>query len=99
MKIWGIKLRELIDVRADIDAIDAQLLPLFEARMQLSREVAEIKRTQNLPVYVPERERELLDQICENVTDRTLMRPVSDFFSALMRISREEQLRVFDCDE
>ena len=86
-------LRELTDIRADIDAIDAQLLPLFEARMQLSREVAEIKRVKSLPVYVPQREQELLDQKREKVVDRTLVRSVDDFFSALMRISREEQLR------
>lgn len=40
----------LEEIRKKIDAIDAQLLPLFEARMDCAREVAAVKKEAGLPV-------------------------------------------------
>lgn len=53
----------LEEIRKRIDAIDAQLLPLFLERMDCAKEVAEIKRKQNLPVFRPEREQLILDAV------------------------------------
>ena len=55
----------LQQARAEIDAIDAQLLPLFEARMDCAREVAAVKKEAGLPVLNPEREKAILDRVAE----------------------------------
>ena len=50
----------LKDIRIQIDQIDDQLVKLFVQRMNLSSQVAEYKKANNLPIYVPAREREIL---------------------------------------
>ena len=51
-------MRDLNDIRKDIDAVDAEILAAFEKRIELSDQVAEYKRSKGLPVYDVEREKE-----------------------------------------
>lgn len=53
----------LEDIRAEIDEIDGQLLPLFLRRMECAKRVAEIKAESGAPVYDEKRERGILDGI------------------------------------
>lgn len=48
------------DWRRRIDEIDAQLVRLLNERSQCAMEIGHLKRAANLPVYQPEREREVL---------------------------------------
>ncbi len=59
----------LEEVRKEIDAIDRQLLPLFLQRMDCAKQVAEIKRKQNLPVLNSGREQEILDGMAQRAGD------------------------------
>lgn len=54
---------KLLRLRDAIDQVDRQLLTLFAERMRLVLEVGEFKRTQNLSVYDPQRERAMLERI------------------------------------
>ena len=54
---------ELNDIRNQIDQIDDQLVGLFVQRMNLSAQVADYKKQNNLPIYVPSREREILQEV------------------------------------
>lgn len=56
----------LEEIRKQIDEIDRQLLPLFMARMDCAKQVAEIKKEQKLPVFNAQREQEILDRAAEN---------------------------------
>lgn len=47
-------------LRNEIDQVDQQLLQLLEKRLQLVSEVGRVKHQHGLPVYVPEREAEML---------------------------------------
>ena len=60
---------DLLDIRNKIDAIDDRLLPLFLERMSLSKEVAEYKKANNLPVLNRTREREILKSVAEKSGD------------------------------
>ena len=51
---------DLKEIRAQIDDIDNDLVTLFNKRMALSAQVAEYKKANNMPIYVPSREREIL---------------------------------------
>ena len=53
----------LDEVRAKIDGIDKQLLPLFAARMDCAKQVAEIKRGSGQPIFNAGRERQILDRV------------------------------------
>ena len=53
----------LDEIRKKINELDADLVPLLKARMECSLEVAKIKQAENLPVYHPQREKELLEKV------------------------------------
>ena len=54
---------ELDEIRSQIDEVDNELVALFNKRMALSAQVADYKKANNLPVYVPSREREILQEV------------------------------------
>ena len=53
------------DWRRKIDEIDRKLVELLNERSRCAIEIGKIKRTENLRVYDPEREREILRRIKE----------------------------------
>ncbi len=53
----------LDEIRVKINEVDAELVPLLKKRMECSLEVAKIKQAENLPVYHPGREKEILDRV------------------------------------
>lgn len=57
------KPQELKALRESIDSIDEKLVPLLKQRMECSLEIAKVKKSLSLPVYHPEREREILNNV------------------------------------
>ncbi|HDX1191767.1 TPA: bifunctional chorismate mutase/prephenate dehydrogenase [Pasteurella multocida] len=51
----------LNELRTQIDQVDRQLLQLLAQRLELVKQVGEVKHQQGLPIYVPEREAEMLN--------------------------------------
>ena len=56
---------ELKDIRDQIDSIDDELVGLFKKRMELSAKVADYKKANNMPIHVPSREREILQDVAQ----------------------------------
>jgi chorismate mutase/prephenate dehydratase len=56
---------DISELREKIDAIDTELVRLFTERMGISAQVADYKKERNLPIYVPAREREILQSVAE----------------------------------
>lgn len=55
----------LEDLRKRIDAIDEQLVELINQRAQIVVEVGNLKQADSTPVYVPHREKAVLDKIAQ----------------------------------
>src|SRR3989442_10238789 len=55
----------LSDIRKKIDAIDDQLLTLFNERADLVHEVGLVKRAEGTEIYAPEREELVLRTLAE----------------------------------
>lgn len=53
---------ELNEIRQHLDRLDNTILALLAERLSYSEKVAEQKQTQQLPIYQPEREQEIIDQ-------------------------------------
>ena len=51
---------DLSQLRSQIDSIDDQLISLFGQRMEIASQIANYKKQNNMPIYVPTREREKL---------------------------------------
>lgn len=59
--MWNDDWKEDLDVcRDQIDKIDSEIIGLVSQRMKVCEKVGEIKAQQNLPVYVPEREKQVI---------------------------------------
>jgi len=54
---------KLNEVRKKIDEVDNQLLTLFNKRMELVKNVGEIKNITKSAIYRPEREQEILERL------------------------------------
>ena len=54
---------DIKELRSQIDAIDDELVQLFCRRMEVSEQIAQYKRENKLPILVPAREREKLQDV------------------------------------
>ena len=63
----------LSDWRRRIDEIDRKLVALLNERSNCALEIGKLKQAQNLPLYQPDREREVLEN-----AERTNPGPLSD---------------------
>lgn len=84
--------KKLAQVRAKIDGIDRQLLPLFVERMQCSEQVAALKKEAGEPVFSANREQAILDWARQQGGD--FGGEAAGFYSAIMAISRGRQHRL-----
>ncbi len=48
-----------------MDQIDQQLISLLKERVRISRKIGHAKRLKNVPIYAPDRERDVIDRILE----------------------------------
>lgn len=84
-------MRSLEESRAALDAVDHELVRLFEQRMHIVREVAAYKQAHGLPVLDRSRENQVLDSRAAMLTDERLNSSVRTLFELLMALSRAEQ--------
>jgi len=56
---------DLPQLREGIDRVDAQILGLLGERAELVKQIGEVKRRAGLPIYDPERERQVLARLAE----------------------------------
>lgn len=77
--------------RQQIDAIDRQIVALFEQRTQVVEEVARIKQEKGMPILDAGREQVVIQKVQSYLVDTTLKEELADLYTNLMRISREHQ--------
>ena len=87
-------MENLEDIRKQIDAIDAQLAPLFEQRMELSRRISEYKRTFGLSLRDVAREEEIIRRGAERVKDRDIREYYVSFQKEVISLSYDWQRRL-----
>ena len=83
---------EISELRAQIDEIDKELVKLFCARMEVSAKVADYKRERNLPIYVPAREREILQEVAAKAGPETAGY-TRILYSTIFELSRSYQAK------
>ena len=81
---------ELSELRLKIDEIDEQLVNLFCQRMDVAAQIAEYKKCNNLPIFVPAREREKLQDVAEKAGP-DMANYTRVLYSMLFELSRSYQ--------
>ena len=84
-------MRTLEELRPEIDKIDKELTKLFEARMDLAREVGEYKKAHNIDILNAKREEEVLKKNISNIKNEDYKAFGEEFFTKLMELSRNLQ--------
>jgi len=82
------------DWREKIDEIDRKLVQLLNERSRCAIEIGRLKRTMNLRIYDPEREREIFQRVRQQnegpVDDASLQRLFERVIDECRRIERRE---------
>ena len=81
---------DLNEIRTQIDTIDDQMVKLFCQRMALSAQVADYKKANNLPIFVPQRERAILQKVAEQ-SGPVMENYARTLYSTLFELSRSYQ--------
>ncbi len=84
-------MKDLEDLRKDIDRIDAQLVALFEERMDTVVQVAEYKKENNIPILNSEREDEVIKKNCALLKNQDYASYLKTWLENTMFLSREIQ--------
>ena len=81
---------DLKDLRSKIDSIDDEMVRLFAARMEIAAQIADYKKQHDLPILMPAREREKLQDVAKKagpeMADYTRV-----LYSMLFELSRSYQ--------
>lgn len=77
--------------RAEIDAIDREIVALFERRMQVVVEVAQIKKENGIAILDANREKEVIQKVQSYLKDATLKEELAEVYDTMMKVSKDYQ--------
>lgn len=80
----------LDEIRAEISAINDEMLALFVKRMELSAQVAMYKKANGLPTLDRKREEAILQKVADNTGDEFRQYAIQ-LFKTMMDLSKEYQ--------
>lgn len=87
-------MRDLSELRVQIDEIDSAIVELFEKRMAISEEVAEYKISTGKKVFDKERESSKLEKLGAMAHNEFNQLGVQELFNQIMSISRKKQYQL-----
>lgn len=83
----------LDELRQQIDQIDDQMLQLLNQRMEIVKEVGNLKRTTNTVIYRPEREKSIIDRLAKYNEGKLLNRAaIEAIYLEIFAVSRNLEL-------
>lgn len=89
----------LDELRQEIDLVDRELVELFERRMEIVGEIGKYKVENNLPIFNPLREEEVIKTNMEYLKNKDYQIPLRDFYINLMNLSKEYQNNKIDSNK
>ena len=81
---------DISELRGQIDRIDDELVKLFSQRMAVAAQIADFKKENNLPIFVPAREREKMADVAEKAGPE-MANYTRVLYSMLFELSRSYQ--------
>jgi monofunctional chorismate mutase len=82
---------QLDAIRKEIDHVDETISSLISARLDLVRQIGDIKSKHNLPTLDGDREKKVLEHVLGNASDSASAHAISTIYEALLRLSKEYQ--------
>ncbi len=89
--------KKIEQLRIQIDAIDKELVKLLNQRAIFANQIGDIKRKLGLPVYVPEREEQVIENVKKSnpgpLSGEAIRRIYERIIDESRRLEREEMER------
>lgn len=82
---------DISDWRKKIDELDRKLADLLNERARAAIEIGRLKRNTSLPVYEPEREREVIINVQQSSKGPLAKRDLAQIFERIMDVMRSIQ--------
>jgi chorismate mutase-like protein len=82
---------DIADWRRKIDEIDQKLVEILNQRAQAAQEIGRLKRQTELPIYEPDRERIVLEQVREQNRGPLQHRHLIQIYERIMDVMRNIQ--------
>jgi chorismate mutase / prephenate dehydratase len=79
---------DIVDLRAQIDALDNQLLDILNRRVDLALEIGRWKKESGLEIYSPDREEQLLQTLVAQSQGRVAPESIRAIYREIMSASR-----------
>ena len=86
-------MKDLKDIRIELDEIDQQILQLYEKRLELAEDVAIYKEAHHKAVFDRERETQKLETLGAMASDDFSRQGILELFEQIMSTSRKKQYR------
>lgn len=90
-------MKNLKECRNKIDEIDNKIVELFKERMKIIKDVALFKKANNLPIFDPQREIQMLNQRLETFDDND---PIKKYYKTILesflQVSKLYQKEIHD---
>ena len=88
-------MREIIQLRENVNGIDKRTLELLAERSELAKKIAEKKQKAGLPILDREREEQLKEMWEEKAKELGLeVKSISSIFEEVLNMSRQTQSKV-----
>lgn len=84
-------MNELDILREQIDKIDEKLVELFERRMEISKEIGDLKVHNGVGILNSKREEEVIKKGIANLKDKELTCELEIFLKTIMALSKKVQ--------
>jgi len=82
---------DISDWRKKVDELDRKLAALLNERAAAAVEIGRLKRNTNLPIYEPEREREVIANVQSSSTGPLAARDLGQIYERIMDVMRSIQ--------
>jgi monofunctional chorismate mutase len=82
---------QLEAIRNQIDQVDEEISELIGQRLDLVRQVAQVKEKYGLPTLDGDREKTVISRVLSHVKDPDLAKVVTVVYETLIRLCREHQ--------
>lgn len=88
-------MKTLEEFRKEIDEIDEKLLLLLQRRMELSEQIAEVKKQRNYPIFDPDREKMIQEHLLNCLSRleyrEAILKVFRQIFTESKKIQEKEQ--------
>lgn len=87
-------MKDIQELRQQLDQIDREIVALLEKRLDVSRDVARYKLARNLPVLDRAREAQVLDDRASLLREEEHREALRNIYQQIMAMSRAEQEKI-----